>query len=192
MVPRIRRATERSQAAVGGWARCWSGPSAGCGRSRPRRRGGGDRRRRRCGPPGVAARRRGGRLDGPDGGFRRACGPGVVPGRPGRRWHPGGHRRVAGVVADRVPALPVPALRPDQLAGQRRRPSFRPGSPPWSGSARWRNCPPRLQPRATARGADPRAWRPRLWFSNVWFRYRPTKDSHWVHRDLTFQLPPAA
>jgi ABC-type multidrug transport system fused ATPase/permease subunit len=27
-------------------------------------------------------------------------------------------------------------------------------------------------------------------FSGVWFRYRSPQDSSWVHRDLTFQLPP--
>jgi ABC-type multidrug transport system fused ATPase/permease subunit len=27
-------------------------------------------------------------------------------------------------------------------------------------------------------------------FSEVWFRYRSPQDSSWVHRDLTFQLPP--
>jgi ABC-type multidrug transport system fused ATPase/permease subunit len=27
-------------------------------------------------------------------------------------------------------------------------------------------------------------------FSQVWFRYRAPHDSSWVHRDLTFQLPP--
>ncbi|HKP99440.1 MAG TPA: ABC transporter ATP-binding protein [Actinomycetes bacterium] len=29
-----------------------------------------------------------------------------------------------------------------------------------------------------------------LSFTNVWFRYRSTKDSPWVHRDLSFELPP--
>src|SRR5512132_2382832 len=27
-------------------------------------------------------------------------------------------------------------------------------------------------------------------FTEVWFRYRSTQDSSWVHRDLTFELPP--
>ena len=27
-------------------------------------------------------------------------------------------------------------------------------------------------------------------FTGVWFRYRSTEDSPWVHRDLTFELPP--
>jgi ABC-type multidrug transport system fused ATPase/permease subunit len=29
-----------------------------------------------------------------------------------------------------------------------------------------------------------------LSFTNVWFRYRSTKDSPWVHRGLSFELPP--
>jgi ABC-type multidrug transport system fused ATPase/permease subunit len=55
-------------------------------------------------------------LDSPDGGLDRARRPGVVPGRAGRRRGAGGYRSVAGVFADRFPAVPVPADRPDQLA----------------------------------------------------------------------------
>lgn len=36
----------------------------------------------------------------------------------------------------------------------------------------------------------PARWAASLSFTNVWFRYRSTKDSPWVHRGLSFELPP--
>jgi hypothetical protein len=75
--------------------------------------GGGDRHRWQGGPPGMAARGGGRRLDGPDGGLRRSRHPGVVPRRFGRGRGQGGQRGTAGVLADRIPAVPVPPQRPD-------------------------------------------------------------------------------
>ena len=81
------------RAVAGGRRRDGLGAGAGARRvpdgQGQRCRGRGDRHRRRRGPPGVAARGRGGRLDGPDGGLRRARRPGVVPGRPGGRRRSG-------------------------------------------------------------------------------------------------------
>ena len=130
-----------------------------------RRRGGGDRQRRPGGPPGVAARGRGGRLDGPDGGLGRARRPGVVPGRPGGRRRPGGERSAAGVLADRLPALPVPPQRPDQHAGQRRDPApgraRRRGPDAGAAGAAHRTTRPRRRHRAgrRRRAADRPRWR---------------------------------
>jgi ABC-type multidrug transport system fused ATPase/permease subunit len=41
-------------------------------------------------------------------------------------------------------------------------------------------------PSSSSSGSGPAA----VAFSQVWFRYRYPQDSSWVHRDLTFQLPP--
>jgi ABC-type multidrug transport system fused ATPase/permease subunit len=50
------------------------------------------------------------------------------------------------------------------------------------------------EPEASAtRGPDPlppRAGPASVAFDQVWFRYRFPEDSHWVHRGLTFELPP--
>jgi ABC-type multidrug transport system fused ATPase/permease subunit len=41
-------------------------------------------------------------------------------------------------------------------------------------------------PSRSSSGSGPAA----IAFSKVWFRYRSPQDSSWVHRDLTFELPP--
>jgi ABC-type multidrug transport system fused ATPase/permease subunit len=41
-------------------------------------------------------------------------------------------------------------------------------------------------PSPSSSGSGPAA----IAFSEVWFRYRSPQDGSWVHRDLTFQLPP--
>jgi ABC-type multidrug transport system fused ATPase/permease subunit len=41
-------------------------------------------------------------------------------------------------------------------------------------------------PSRSSSGSGPAA----IAFSGVWFRYRSPQDSSWVHRDLTFELPP--
>ena len=48
---------------------------------------------------------------------------------------------------------------------------------------------------AARRGSTPRASSPgpgpaSVSFTEVWFRYGQSQDSAWVHRDLTFELPP--
>jgi ABC-type multidrug transport system fused ATPase/permease subunit len=48
---------------------------------------------------------------------------------------------------------------------------------------------------AATRGSTPLASSPgpgpaSVSFTEVWFRYRQSQDSAWVHRDLTFELPP--
>ena len=112
---------------AGGRRRDGLGAGAGAGRvpdsQGPRSGGGRDRQPRRGGPPGMAARGGGGRLDGPDGGLSRPRRPAVVPGRARRGRAAGGQRGAAGVLPDRVPAVPVPPHRPDQLARQRRHPA---------------------------------------------------------------------
>ena len=98
VVPRIRRATERSQDAVR-----WHGDGAGTVAGRvpdgegQRRRAAPDRRRARGRPAGLAPRRRGGRVDRGHGGLGRAGRAGVLPGRPRCRRGPGRRRRAAGV-----------------------------------------------------------------------------------------------